>query len=254
MIIIPRLCTVLYGLYVLSSSWDLDLGSSRADVDSRRSGLKDRNRREDPRWWLAWLSRRWPLVLLRRSLPDSGYKSLTFSSDIDVAYYVIKSWKNYKNCFHEKIREKYFKKNSRKNREKYFFKKIVQNISWKIQEKICETLFTFMKIFHFDELFTHAKKKLWKNYFFFSWIFVCYSWNFGLSDSDYHHAIPIPMWINNLFQDFDNWDYILLMSFALFTIFRRKGKKEHGGKINFRGQSASAQWMKQFVIFHSTVF
>ena len=93
---IPRSCTVLYGLYVLASSWDLDLGSSRADTDSRRSGLKDRNRREDPRWWLAWLSRRWPLVLLRRSLPDSTYKSLTFSSDTAaVAYYIKKnSWKN----------------------------------------------------------------------------------------------------------------------------------------------------------------
>ena len=51
MISIPRSCTVLYGLYVLASSWDLDLGSSRADTDSRRSGLKDRNRLEDLETW-----------------------------------------------------------------------------------------------------------------------------------------------------------------------------------------------------------
>ena len=159
MIIIPRLCTVLYGLYVLSSSWDLDLGSSRADVDSRRSGLKDRNRREDPRWWLAWLSRRWPLVLLRRSLPDSGYKSLTFSSDIDVAYYVIKSWKNYKNCFHEKIREKYFKKNSRKNREKYFFKKSCKIFHEKFKKKFVKLCLHLWKSFISTNFLLMKKKK-----------------------------------------------------------------------------------------------
>ena len=146
-------------MYVLASSWDLDLGSSRADTDSRRSGLKDRNRLEDLE---TWLSRRWPLVLLRRSLPDSTYKSLTFSSDTAaVAYYIKKnSWKNIwwmirlvidisrkkkSNIFWQNIvkdmsgknvidKRKFAKKSTitflNKNRDKYFTKKILNNISW----------------------------------------------------------------------------------------------------------------------------